>query len=336
MHVSKEMFNKIVKEYRLPTELAMFSQVPQMATYHMQIPIDDDHVGTKAASEPAITSLRSLVVHARSAISISNASHLSYCYQKSSKSIYGVLLDRRERSEGFIKKLESLQASIGNRYLPMVALTHHALEISNQDAERTEELYYIAKMIWSIVSRHHGLDDEDHSFPTVIKDLHGIVTTRKLQVSAINNLLKFLRKNVSEDFSLFHPLLDAIESVNDGNRLVVDRHQERHDSLVASSQYRIQVELDRKTYRSTKSNEASLKRTEELLEAIRITNERTQRIMDDQRAVAESQRAIQHEASVNGRLTAILAVIAALALPASTVAVRVFVKTQSFPRAYFN
>lgn len=45
MHISKESFSRIVKEYGLPTDMAMFSQAPQISTYHMRVPVDEDHIG---------------------------------------------------------------------------------------------------------------------------------------------------------------------------------------------------------------------------------------------------------------------------------------------------
>lgn len=99
----------------------------------------------------------------------------------------------------------------------------------------------------------------------MIQELQSLITTRRLQASSVTNLLSFLKANISDDGSPLIPLLDALESVNSGNCVVMDRHQARHDALIASSQYRIQAELDQKTYRSSKSNGASLKRTEEIL-----------------------------------------------------------------------
>jgi hypothetical protein len=250
---------------------------------------------------------------------VSNASQLSYRYRQSDRSICGVLLDRTERSKLFIERLQSLQVLVGEWQLPLVALAQHAVGVSAQDAEKTESIYYFTKMLWSLISRRPSW--EGGAFLDSIRDLQGIITTRKLHISAIEDLLRFLRKSCPDEESPFHPLLHAMVSVSHGQHLVAERHQQRHDSLIGASQYHVQTKIERGTCLATEANVKSLECTKSILEATNKTTIRTGSIMNKQHMLAQDAKKLQTEAGVNSRIMAILAVVTMLLLPAATVSV---------------
>ena len=184
-------------------------------------------------------------------------------------------MDHKERSDMFVRKLNSLVPKLGPSILPLVALALHGIEVASQDAAVSEDRYYLEKSITSIFDQKHKWASE--------RD--GLTTCRKLQAVVTNELLRFLRSDWQEKEPSLAPILAMIQSVNAGHYLLIQRQQDRANTLHSSYTDWLQFQNSQESLQISEAQR-------EIAEAAQKTLIGTNAILESIRSVAESQREI--------------------------------------------
>jgi hypothetical protein len=160
------------------------------------------------------------VFTSRCANAVDASTFLCYRYRHSDRSIFGLVLDRRERSEAFIDIMRTLDTNTGLPLLPALAMALFALRVNIRILAILEESYFLQKL------------------GTMFNSLYGIVGSLKVSLSAISALTELLReKDPGKQFSYF---VDAIDPETRGHIEAAARTQarigQRHDIFTAAMQ----------------------------------------------------------------------------------------------------
>lgn len=239
-------------------------------------------------------------------------------------------MDRRERSEIYIRKLRVLALQLETRLLPLVALLQHNIEMSYQDAGITEDIYYNVKRLQSQINRSLApmfLDMRQF----LSSALDGMIECRKVQAQTIVNLLDFMRRSLEvsqEGQSVYLAILAMIESVNGGLRLLTERHRERAKTLHSAFMESLQFHTSLDEKEATIAMKHTLSKTQEILEkqnetaaAAQETAIRTQGILTNIHTLSERTGELSAKATQSAKLMAIVAMVTFIFLPAASWAV---------------
>lgn len=198
-------------------------------------------------------------------------------------------MDHKERSDMFVRKLDSLASKLGPSILPLVALALHGVEAASEDATLSEDRYYLEKAITNVLlaaKRREGdmrsLFDQKHKWAS---ERDGLITCRKLQAEATNELLRFLRSDWQEKEPSLAPILAMIQSVNAGHCHIIQRQQDRANTLHSSYTEWLQFQNSQESLQISEAQR-------EIAEAAQKTLIGTNAILQSIRSVAESQREI--------------------------------------------
>jgi hypothetical protein len=185
------------------------------------------------------------VFTSRCANAVDASTFLCCRYRHSDRSIFGLVLDRRERSEAFIDIMRTLDTNTGLPLLPALAMALFALRVNIRILAILEESYFLQKVldrvqfeIGSGSSRPAHFDGLVQVLGTMFNSLYGIVGSLKVSLSAMLALTELLReKDPGKQFSYF---VDAIDPETRGHIEAAARTQarigQRHDIFTAAMQ----------------------------------------------------------------------------------------------------
>ena len=229
-------------------------------------------------------------------------------------------MDHRERSDMFVRKLDSLASKLSPSVLPLVALALQGIEVASQDATVSEDRYYLEKAITNTLlaakrreDNMRSLFDQKHQWAS---ERDGLITCRKLQAEATNDLLRFLRSNWLEEEPSLGPILAMIQSVNAGHCHMIQRQQDRSKTLHSSYTEWLQFQNSQEALQISKAQR-------EIAEAAQKTLIGTNAMLESINDLAESNRILSISASKDGKLLVIITSITMLFLPAVAFAVGV-------------
>jgi len=291
-------------------------------------------------------------VHCRSAISTDSSTLLTYRYYRKTKCIYGIVLDRKERSDVFLQKLKLLAPRLGNPLLPIVALAQYGVEVASLDARLSEDRYYCTKEIIRVLSTETAQEIHRRFLSklsqTMASGLESLITCRGLQAKATIDLLQFVTNRWDESESSLSPILGMIHQVNARHCHSLQRHQERASSLHSryTEQVQIEISLDSlqsireqrlvaaaaqetltKTHAILASNKDVAESQLEIAAAPQGTSMATHGILASIEALAESNSKLSMKASRDATLLNVTTVVTMLFLPSAACAVRITLAT---------
>jgi hypothetical protein len=161
------------------------------------------------------------VFTSRSATAVDASTFLCYRYRHSDRSIFGLVLDRRERSEAFINVLKTLDTTIGLPLLPALAMALFGLRANIRTLGNLENTYYFNKWLDTMTSQIlTGSERPPHSevllklIFDLFNGLYSIVGSLNVSMSAVLALTRLIRQNdLAKQFPDF---VDAIDSETRG------------------------------------------------------------------------------------------------------------------------
>lgn len=157
---------------------------------------------------------------------------LCYRYRHSDRSIFGLVLDRRERSEVFINILKTLDIENSLPLLPALALAHFDLHVNICTLGSLENTYYFNKMLDRVAYAIGAGDQNRGAFPGLLKLLsltfngcYSVVGSLNVSMSAVLALTRLIREmDLDKQFS---DVVDAIDSETQGHVEAAARTQAR-------------------------------------------------------------------------------------------------------------
>jgi hypothetical protein len=200
----------------------------------------------------------------RCAIGINAATILCYRYQASSQSIFGLVVDRRERSEVMIDILKTFDLGVGLPLLPAVALAQASLHFNIRTVKHLESTYYLNKLVESgaqeMAAGHLSREQSVMTLgllDTMFNGVFGVSGCLEISIKSLHSLTAMIR-DYEKDGRIFDSMLNAIDSETQGHSSAAARTQERtrqrHTIYAASVQ----------TQFLQQAHEANIKRNEVL------------------------------------------------------------------------
>jgi hypothetical protein len=165
-----------------------------------------------------------MTVFTRRSVTAAEAStFLCYRYRHSDRSIFWLVLDRRERSEAFIDILTTLDARNGLPLLPALALSSFGLRANIRTLRTLEKSYYITKFMDTVSreiekdARHLGKYSSSilEFLEAGFNAMYSQVESLEISTNAILALTMLVREmDLEKEFS---ELMNAIDSETRGN-----------------------------------------------------------------------------------------------------------------------
>jgi hypothetical protein len=254
-----------------------------MGTYHDIRPVGDDDFGDYTYICRYRRKLTRTVFTSRSATAVDASTFLCYRYRHSDQSIFGLVLDRRERSEAFINILKTLDTNTGLPLLPGLAMALFGLRVNIRTIVNLENTYYINKMLDRITlgigsgsSRPAHFGSLVQMLSAMFNGLYSVVGSLNVSMSATLALTKFIReKDAGKQFSDF---VEVIDSETRGHIEAAARTQarigQRQHIFTAAMQTTIALQAHDATAASTKT----LGTVQELLAGTQELNRKTEEV----------------------------------------------------------
>jgi hypothetical protein len=259
-------------------------------------------------SHTCCTSLIFPVFTCRCATSVNASTIICYRYRASSQSIFGLVVDRRERSQVMIDILKTFDLGIGLPLLPAIALAQASLHFNIRAVKDLESTYYLNKFL----EKHTqdtavGPVSEAQSlfFLRLINTMFNGVfsTTGCLEIStkALHSLTAMIRDH-DKDEHIFDSMLDAIDSETEGHSGIAARTQER------TRQRQMIYAASTQTSFLQQAHEANIKRNEVLDATRQATAASTdtlatmQTLLSDTRNLNRKTEEVQRMAADYGKL----------------------------------
>jgi hypothetical protein len=172
------------------------------------------------------------VFTSRCATTVDASTFLCYRYRHSDRSIFGLVLDRRERSEAFIDILKTLDSKSGLPLLPALAIALFGLRVNIHTLGNLESTYYFNKMLDRVTSELVTGSKRPVDFESLLglifamfNGLYSIVGSLNVSMSAVLALTRLIRETDLE--KQFSDIVDAIDSETRGQIESVTRTQAR-------------------------------------------------------------------------------------------------------------
>lgn len=158
---------------------------------------------------------------------------LCYRYQAATQSVFGLVVDRRERSQVLVDILKTFDLGNGLALLPAVALAQASLHFNIRAVRRLESTYYFN----SILQRYTqdmavgSMSKEQSLFflqtiDTMFHGLFGATGCLEISTKALRSLSVLIRDQDKYSHT-FDSMLDAVDSETQGHSCVAARTQER-------------------------------------------------------------------------------------------------------------
>jgi hypothetical protein len=228
------------------------------------------------------------VFTSRCATAVDASTFLCYRYRHSDKSIFGLVLDRRERSEAFIDILKTLDTKAGLPLLPALTMALFGLRVNIRTLGKLENTYYFNKMFDRVTSELVTGSKRPADFDSLLGFIFGtfnglfsIVGSLNVSMSAVLALTRLIRETDLE--KQFSDIVDAIDSETRGQIESVTRTQAR------TSQRQQIFTAAMQTTISLQAHDANMKQAE----VLRSTREATATSTETLKTMASLQQQAQ-------------------------------------------